>query len=87
MNHFTTPDFWELYNALPQEVRELADKNYGFLKSDPNHPSLHFKKIKYDVWSVGIGRQYRALAFEHEEGYDWFWIGAHSEYDHILSKF
>lgn len=32
MNHSTTPDFWEHYNALPQEVRELADKNYDLLR-------------------------------------------------------
>jgi len=49
VNHFTMPDFWEHYNALPKEVRELADKNYGLLRSDPSHPSLHFKRLKDDV--------------------------------------
>ena len=85
MNHFTTPDFWELYNALPKEVRELADKNYDLLRSDPVHPSLHFRRVKADVWSARVGRQYRALAFEQEGGYDWFWIGSHAEYDHLLA--
>ena len=84
MKHFTTPDFWENYNGLPKAVRELTDKNYGLLQADPSHPSLHFKRLKDDVWSVRVGRQYRALAFEHEDGYDWFWIGPHAAYDHIL---
>lgn len=85
MNHFTTPDFWERYNALPEEVRELADKNYRLLRTNPAHPSLHFKKTKDDVWSVRVGRHYRALAFEEDDGYYWFWIGAHAEYDHLLA--
>ena len=84
MKHFTTPDFWENYNGLPKAVRELTDKNYGLLQADPSHPSLHFKRLKDDVWSVRVGCQYRALAFEHEDGYDWFWIGSHAAYDHIL---
>ena len=46
MSHFTTPDFWKYYNALPGEVRDLADKNYILLQEDPAHPSLHFKKIE-----------------------------------------
>ena len=37
VNHYTTPDFLQLYNALPREVRELADKNYELLKASPNH--------------------------------------------------
>lgn len=72
MNHFTTPDFWERYNLLPKEVRELADKNYLLLQANSVHPSLHFKKIKADVWSIRVGIHYRALAFEEEDGYSWF---------------
>ena len=72
MDHSTTPDFRENYNTLPKEVRELADKNFGLLQANPSHPSLHFKVVKDDVWSVRVGRNYRALAFEHEAGYGWF---------------
>jgi hypothetical protein len=83
MNHFTTPDFWQLYDALPFEVRELADKNYGLLKADPSHPSLQFKEIE-GLWSVRVGRRYRALAHLEEDGYYWFWIGSHAEYDKLI---
>ncbi len=74
------PDFWRHYNRLPEEVRDLADKNYASLKSDPRHASLHFKKVG-DGWSVRIGSHYRALAFEQPGELVWFWIGPHSEYD------
>ena len=84
MIHFTTPDFWRLYNALPQDVRDLADKNYALLKADPSHPSLHFKNIE-GLWSVRVGRHYRALGAMRAEGLYWFWIGPHSEYDKFLS--
>lgn len=83
MNHFTTPDFWRLYNALPQEVRHLADKSYTLLKADPSHPSLHFKHIE-GLWSVRVGSHYRALATLRNDGFYWFWIGPHAEYDKFM---
>jgi len=81
--HFTTPRFWKLYDELPQEIQELADKNFALLKSDPSNPSLHFKKVGV-LWSARIGRRYRVLAPEREEGLVWTWISPHAEYDHLL---
>ena len=80
---FTTPQFWKLYHALPAEIQELADKNYALLKSNPSHPSLHFKKVG-DLWSVRVGRHCRALAAERSEGLVWVWIGPHAEYDRFM---
>lgn len=84
MRHLASPQFWVLYNALPVEIRALADKNFTLLKSDPRHPSLHFKRID-DLWSVRVGDHYRALGTEVKEGIYWLWIGAHAEYDRIVS--
>jgi len=85
MNHFTLPRFWILYNQLPKEIRKLADKNYQLLRSDPEHPSLHFKKIgNRGFWSVRVGISYRALGRETAEGIVWFWIGSHAEYDKLI---
>jgi hypothetical protein len=83
LNHFTSPDFWHLFSALPTEIQELARQNYELLKSDPHHPSLRFKKVG-DYWSVRVGRGYRALATEVEGGFLWGWIGSHAEYDRII---
>jgi hypothetical protein len=83
LKHFAAPSFWERYPTLPKSVRELADKNYELLKSNPSHPSLHFKKIgKYRA--VRVGLQYRALAVETGDDLLWFWIGPHSEYDRMI---
>jgi mRNA-degrading endonuclease RelE of RelBE toxin-antitoxin system len=85
MNHFTVPSFWESYNKLPDEIKKIADKNFEFLKKNPNHPSLHLKKVnKY--WSVRVGNRYRALAVEIAEGLLWFWIGSHSQYDNFFKR-
>lgn len=87
MNHHTLPRFWQLYHQLPKETRELADKNFDLLKSDPYHPSLHFKKVDAvrKLWSVRIGIQYRALGVEKPDGILWIWIGSHAEYSKLLA--
>jgi hypothetical protein len=68
MKHFASPSFWERYHQLPQHVQGLADKNFGLLKENPRHPSLHLKKVG-NYCSVRVGLGYRALAVKVEEGY------------------
>ena len=84
MKHFASPQFWKCYQRLPLAIRELADKNYKLLKSDPQHPSLHFKQIG-KLWSVRVGISYRALGADQPEGVVWFWIGTHADYDKLIS--
>jgi hypothetical protein len=62
-----------LYDVLPREVREVADKNYALLKENPRHPSLHFKSIG-ELWSVRVGLHHRALGIEVADGILWNWI-------------
>ena len=83
MKNTTSSRFWALYDALPKAVRDVADKNFLLLKSDPKHPSLHFKRIG-TVWSVRVGQHYRALGHDIEGGVQWFWIGTHAEYDRLI---
>ena len=83
MKHHASLVFWTQYRALPDSVRELADKSFALLKSDPRHPSLHFKKVdKY--WSVRVGIRHRAIGVEAPDGVLWFWIGTHAEYDKMV---
>jgi hypothetical protein len=83
LRHFASPAFWAAYERLPPPVRDLADKNYDLLKRDPQHPSLHLKKIDR-FWSVRVGLRFRALAVEVDEGLLWFWIGSHADYDRLI---
>ncbi|NKC11948.1 MAG: hypothetical protein GKR94_07020 [Gammaproteobacteria bacterium] len=84
MKHYASSKFWTTYQALPESVRRLADKNYSLLEANPRHPLLHFKRVG-ELWSVRVGDHYRALGVDVEDGINWFWIGTHSEYDKIIS--
>ena len=83
--HYTNRKFWSYYAQLPEDVQKIADSSYELLKTNPNHPSLHFKKVN-QYWSVRVGKSYRALGIEVENGILWFWIGTHGEYDRLIGK-
>jgi len=83
MRHLASPMFWDCYDKLPKDIQELADKCFELLKTDPKHPSLHFKKVG-KFWSARVGIKYRALAVEVDEGLIWFWVGNHSDYERLV---
>jgi mRNA-degrading endonuclease RelE of RelBE toxin-antitoxin system len=86
VTHYASSRFWRAYRALPKEIRDLADAKYELLKADPEHPSLHFKKIG-SYWSVRVGLHYRALAaIESDDDVVWFWIGSHADYDVLVGR-
>ena len=88
MRHYADPEFWRYYRALPDDIRELADKNFELLKANPKHPSLRFKKLKgtSNLWSARVGIEYRAVAAQCDDGIQWFWIGTHADYERLLSQ-
>jgi hypothetical protein len=48
---------WELYRALPAEVRRLARKNYRILRENPWHPGLHFTgQASMRFWELNARR-------------------------------
>ncbi|HXI13724.1 MAG TPA: hypothetical protein VNM92_13935 [Thermoanaerobaculia bacterium] len=62
----------------------MAHDNYELLHN-PRHPSLHLKKAG-GYRSVRVGRGYRALGKDVDDGILWGWIGAHAEYTRHLSS-
>ena len=85
MRHSASSAFWDAYAALPDDVQKLADRCYIALKSNPTHPSLHYKAIGR-FRSVRVGLHYRALGVSVDDGVVWFWIGTHADYDKLLKK-
>ena len=81
--HFASRAFWDKYGKLPAEVRALADKNYELLKADARHPSVRLKRIGR-FWGARVGRNYRAVGVEVEDGILWIWIGPHAEYETLI---
>lgn len=86
MNSELTDDFRVAFAGLPAEVRELAGKNYRLWRTNPHHPSLQFKRVHQTepIYSVRVGRGWRALGLRDDDGMLWFWIGSHADYDRIL---
>ena len=85
VRHATIPEFWRHYRRLPLHIQRLADENFQLLKRNPRHTSLQFKKVgRY--WSARVGIRYRALAYESEQGFVWFWIGMHDVYDRRIRR-
>jgi len=81
--HRATERFWRCYQSLPEDVRDLADRNFELLKKNPRHPSLQFKKVG-EMWSVRVGQAHRALAVEDEDDFTWLWVGSHDDYDRMI---
>ena len=89
MKSTATPRFWDLLNALPLDVQELAEKNYHLWLANPQHPSLNYKRLAGcgHRFSVRVGDHYRAIAWKLDDGgVEWVWIGSHAEYDQLLRK-
>ena len=81
--HRATRRFWSSFASLSEDVQDLARKNYALLKVNPQHPSLHFKKVG-KFWSARVGLAHRVLAIEDGDDFTWVWIGTHDEYNRML---
>jgi hypothetical protein len=83
LQHFTHASFWNDYRSMPAELRKLADRSFGVLKGNPQHPSLHLKKVgRY--WSARVGIHYRAVGITAPDGIVWLRIVPHTEYERII---
>ena len=89
MPHRATANFWQRYEALPQDIRSRAEKQFQLLRANPQHPSLQLKKVGErngrEIWSARVTLNYRALAIRRNDGYLWFWIGDHEAYEALIS--
>lgn len=83
--HRTTARFWASLAQIPGPIQKVAKENFELLKLNPNHPSLHFKKVG-KLWSARAGLNYRALAVEDGPDFIWVWIGPHDEYERLIKQ-
>ena len=86
MNSIVTADFIDCFSRLPDEVRDQARRVYQVWCRNPSHPGLRFKPIQghEKLYSVRIGRGWRALGSLKGETVTWFWIGSHADYDKLI---
>jgi hypothetical protein len=86
MKSRVTAGFWKHYDRLPKHVQEQADLAYRLWVNNHYHPSLQFKRVdpQTPIYSVRVGRAYRALGKLEDNTIVWYWIGGHDEYDRLL---
>ncbi|MBM3322949.1 hypothetical protein FJY69_05685 [candidate division WOR-3 bacterium] len=85
MKSSATSGFWTLFRALPSDIKTRARRAYSIWQRNPRHPSLSFRKVG-DVWTIRVGRGYRALALQQGDTFYWFWIGSHDDYEMMLKR-
>ena len=83
--HQTTTRFWKCFEELPKGIQKVAKKNFELLKTNPLHPSLHFKKVG-KFWLVRVGICHRALAIKDGQAFIWVWIGSHKKYEQMIKE-
>ena len=86
MTSKTNERFRTCFERLPKNVQDLARKQYQLWQRDPFHPSMQFKRLVGNVWSVRIGDHYRAVAQKHGDLVVWFWISTHEEYNNFVRQ-
>lgn len=57
MKSHLTRDFMACFGKLPARIKRLARKNYRLWETNPDHPSLQFRRVgrKYPAYSVRVG--------------------------------
>lgn len=80
--------FMKLFEKLPSHVQKQAKEAFSHFKENPRHPGLHFKCVNSQRarYSVRIGIDYRALGHMEGDEITWYWIGHHSEYNHLIER-
>ena len=88
MQSRTTKRFRKAFDDLPKNVKESAMNSFNKWMQNPELESLRFKKIhsSKQVYSVRVGRGWRALGVKEGDVMIWFWIGSHSDYDILIKK-
>lgn len=86
MNSIVTADFLDGFSRLPSEIQQQARAAYRIWRAHPSHPGLRFKPIQgHDgLYSVRVGRGWRALGRLEGDTVIWFWIGSHADYDGLI---
>lgn len=89
MNSRALEQFWDCFDALPGETQALARDAFALWQDNPRHRSLQFKRVhsRAPLYSVRVGKHWRALGLRQGDVITWFWIGPHAEYDKIIRRY
>lgn len=88
MTSRTTASFRKALLRLPSQIQDQADEAFAQFQANPQHPGLELKQVhpSRPIYSARVTLGYRALAVKKDDGWVWFWIGSHAEYDSVLRR-
>lgn len=89
---FKTEQFRKLLNKLSKDLQNQATEAFNDWKENPS--KVGFKPLAItngEVWSAQVNPRYRALAKkikteDGKNGFVWFWVGSHEDYNNILKR-
>jgi len=83
-----TQAFRTMFARLPAQIQQQAREAYTLFRQNPSHPSLRWKPVHptKPIYSVRVGRGYRAVGIRSADEVVWFWIGSHAAYDQLLAR-
>jgi len=69
-------------------VQKQAREAHRLFQANPQHPGLHFKRLRPDppIYSARVGIGYRAVGLLDGDAIVWYWIGSHADYDQLLKE-
>jgi hypothetical protein len=88
VNSHTTAEFRKAFAKLPPDVQRQARRTFRQFQRNPDHPGINFKPVhpNRSVYSVRVGRGYRAVGIWEGEEMIWYWIGSHADYDRLIEQ-
>jgi mRNA-degrading endonuclease RelE of RelBE toxin-antitoxin system len=80
-----TKHFLRSYRKLPERVQKQFKKQLGYLREDPQHPSLNLEKVDKarGIWAIRVTRGYRAAFIMEDDLYIFLQIREHNK---VLKK-
>lgn len=87
-----TRRYRELFDPLPNFIKELAVERYRQFCENPQHPSLRHHKLddagslRPGSYSVSINMNYRAVYVVDGDCNVWYWCGTHGDYNRFTGQ-
>ncbi len=89
MRSKTDRQFRGHFAKLPPDVQQRAHAAFQLWIRDPFDRKLKFKRLQHSepLYSVRIGKRWRALGLWEGDVIVWIWIGPHDEYLHVIRTY
>lgn len=84
----TLPEFWKYYGRLDESTRQQAREAFKLFRENPDHPGLNFERMRAnrDLCTARVNRSVRAGGVIRGDTVTWFFIGAHAEWDAMITR-